>query len=66
MHTNDFEYDSPIVDFIFINYKAIYSGKNRDHKIHSEIYTYICKCIFTYMYKYICMKMNIHYQSIFS
>ena len=28
MSTNDFEYDSPSVDFIFINYKAIYNGKN--------------------------------------
>lgn len=45
MSTNDFEYDSPSVDFIFINYNTIYNGKNRDHKIYSEIYIYICKCI---------------------
>ena len=50
MSTNDFEYDSPSVDFIFINYKAVYNGKNRDHKIHSEIYICINTSVWEWKY----------------
>ena len=50
MSTNDFEYDSPSVDFIFINYKAVYNGKNRDHKIHYDIYICINTSVWEWKY----------------